>query len=320
MAIHPIRKTAETALARFALAVIPALPRPAIIGLSRFFAASAYVLSHHLRRVGWANLDLAYGTSTTRSEKRRILQASFQNFALMSLDSFWFSRDPAARMQKYMHFEDGFHDAFCDKPQICITAHLGNWEVLGLTMVHQGIPMLSVAAPLANPDVDAIFNELRARTGQRVVSKHGVIKALLKELRHGGKVALLLDQNTRPDEGGAWVDFFKRPVSVSNIAGTLHERTRAEVLFGACLARSDGHYFIPRPEVLVAADAELDSRAVTEAVARATERWIQRYPDKWLWTYKRWKYVPPGWDRSEYPFYAKSTFANATARTPPSGD
>jgi len=35
------------------------------------------------------------------------------------------------------------------------------------------------------------------------------------------------------------------------------------------------------------------------------ERDILEHPNYWLWTYKRWKYVAPGREKSDYPFYAK---------------
>ena len=38
---------------------------------------------------------------------------------------------------------------------------------------------------------------------------------------------------------------------------------------------------------------------------RALEDEIRRHPGQWVWTYKRWKRVPPDDDTSRFPFYAR---------------
>jgi lauroyl/myristoyl acyltransferase len=312
-----IRRLLETALAKAAMAFVPRMTRQGVLRWARALGGFAYFFAGHLRRVGHANLDLAFRPSLNPEEKRRILQASFRNFALVMLDTFWFSRDTIARLREWVRFDAGFDAWMRTKSQICITAHLGNWEVLGMALVQRGYPLLSVAAPLENPDVDKLFNEMRVVTGQQVLPKQGVLRALLKQLKSGGKVALLLDQNTKPDEGGVFVDFFGLPVPVSSAAAALAQRTGAEVLVGACLPRPDGTYFVPNPDRVVAPAEAADTTPLmlTQAIALMTERWIRTHPQAWLWMYKRWKYVAPGRRREEYPFYAKTAFASPAADT-----
>ncbi len=297
----------EAALARLGLLLIPLLSRRSILKLASILGTIAFLVSPHLRRVGRANLDLALAGSASDDDKRRILRASFRSFALTILDTFWFSRDTASRIDRYVKFAPGGERVLVERPQICITAHLGNWEVLGMTMSHRGFPLLSVAAPLSNPDVDTLFNRLRVVSGQRVMSKHGVVRALLKTLKDGGKIALVLDQNTKPSEGGIFIDFFGLPVPVASAAAGLSIKTGAEVLVGGCLPQPDGTYLVPEPQPIpmppVGGDDTISTR--TRAITEAIEQWVRRYPQCWLWTYKRWKYVAPWRKREEYPFYAK---------------
>jgi lauroyl/myristoyl acyltransferase len=49
--------------------------------------------------------------------------------------------------------------------------------------------------------------------------------------------------------------------------------------------------------------------AVTELTRRITEELehvLRARPEHWLWTYKRWKYVPAGDDPERYPFYRRA--------------
>ena len=297
----------ESELSRLALRWIPSRSRRTILRLARFLGDAGYALSPSLRAVGRANLDIAFGDTKSASEKSGILRQSFRSFALVMLDTFWFSRDTEARVAANLRLDPGFDILFRPKAQICITGHMGNWELLGITMNLKGFPLVSVAAPLANPDVDEVFNSLRNVTGQQILSKHGAIRGLLKTLKSGGKVALLLDQNTRPADGGVFVRFFGLEVPVASAAAGLWAKTGAELLVGACIPQPDGTYFAPAPDVVsIPPDADRDDLvARTQAITSALESWIRRYPQYWLWTYKRWKHLPPGANANAYPFYAK---------------
>lgn len=305
MSIRSIRHWLEYALARLALAVIPRLPRRVVVRLARLLGAAAALAAPEMRKIAQANLDIAFGSSRTDAEKRRIVRRSFQSFALVMLDVFWFARDSAKRTNEWVVFDASMERLFRPATQICVTAHMGNWEVLGMAFSARGFPLVSVAAPLANRKLDRLFVELRHRTGQQILSKHGAVRGLLKTLKSGGKIALVLDQNTKPSVGGIFVDFFGLPAPVSPAAATLALRTGAEIFTGVCLPDADGRYFVPRPEQVefAPASSELD---VTVSVVRSIERLLLAHPEHWLWMYKRWKYIAPERTSAEYPFYAKA--------------
>lgn len=308
--IKRARKYVEILLVFLGMAVIPPLPRKAVMALARTLARLAYFFDPHLRKVGYANLQIAFGDSISNTRKREILLESYIAFALVVLDMFWFSRKTAERISAHVSFDRGFDRLFQNKRQVCITGHFGNWEIMGQAVALRGTPLVSVAAPLANPVVDVLFNRLRTTTRQQVLSKHGAVRGLLKTLNQEGKIAILLDQNTRPDEGGVFVDFFGLPVPVSSAGAALSLRTKAEIFFGFCLPQPDGSYRAHSPGCLSPETYDsLDTRQaidrLTREIARILENEIKANPGAWLWMYKRWKYIPSGRLPSEYPFYAK---------------
>lgn len=297
----------EVGLARLAMAVVNRLPRSVVLGLARCLGAAGYVLARSLRRVGLANLDLACGDTLTAREKRRLLRRSFQSFALVTLDVFWFSRRTEERIRRWVSFERPLAEVLGRGANVCLTGHLGNWEVLGLACAIEGYPLASVAMPIKNPEVDVLFNRLRQSTGQSIIPREGAVRALLRLLRDGRNTALLLDQNTRPEHGGLFVDFFGRPATMSGAAVFLAARAGCGIVSGFCLPDGRGGYRVrlpdglgvppPRPD-----DAQL--REWTGRIARLYEEEVRRRPECWLWTYKRWRFVRPGDDRGRYPFYA----------------
>jgi KDO2-lipid IV(A) lauroyltransferase len=308
--LKKIRPVFEVILTRFGLLVVPRLPRRAVLGLSIFLGRAAYFLSAHLRSVGWTNLNIAFGNSVPDGRKREILRQSFQTAALVFLDVFWFTRNTEKRVMDTTTFDPVIDKLTGKKPRICVTAHLGNWEILGHAATLRGFPLVSVASPLANQRVNDLFMEMREATGQQILPKHGVVKALLTTLRDGGNIGILLDQNTKPADGGIFVDFFNLPVPVSSAGASLALRTNAEIVFGFCLSQPDGAYrvripFRMAPQLRDGEDMKAAIRRLTQEIAKVIESEIRERPGAWLWMYKRWKYVGPGRQRTEYPFYAK---------------
>lgn len=304
-----IRQSLELALTRLGMAVIPSLPRRAVVHLANFLGGLAWFFSRHLRKVGRANLSIAFGNSITDVQEKTILRQAFSSFALVMLDMFWFSRNPEQRIRKHVRFDDSYEVLKRKEPKICLTAHLGNWELLGKAAAVYGAPLVSVAAPLANQALDSLFNSMRGNTGQTVVSKGGAVRKLMQTLRDGGNIAVLLDQNTKPVRGGIFVDYFGLPVPVSSAVATLYLHTKARILFSCCLPDGGDYKTLPILEITPPDTTGMEKdeavRVITQAVARATEQAVRQYPGNWLWMYKRWKYHMPGVDASRYPFYSK---------------
>ena len=308
MSVSPIwRAKLELALAKLGLFIIPALPRCGVLLLARALAAGAWLVARRERSVGLANLDVAFGGTKTAAEKRAILRESFRTFALMMLDIFWFSKDIERRVARWVEQEASMEPLWQPRATVGITAHLGNWELLGQTVAMRGYPLASVVAPLANPTVDELFRRVRGTSGQDVIPQQGAVRQLLRALRAGGKIAILLDQNTLPGEGGVFVPFFGLPVPVSAAGALLGLKTGALFFFGFCLAQPDGHYrcistgsFTPPAD-----DSSAALEQLTRRIAAELEQVVRAHPGQWLWSYKRWKYIAPGTEPARYPFYAK---------------
>ncbi|NCA82985.1 MAG: hypothetical protein EOM72_09615 [Opitutae bacterium] len=304
------RQALEAPLARLGLAVVPRLPRRAVLGLARAMGSGSYWFSARTRRMGLANLDLAFGGAKTGAEKRRILRESLRNFALVVLDLFWFSRNSLARMDRWLAVSPDLRTALA-KPgaRVGVQGHFGNWELIGRYAATQAVSVMSVAMPLKNPAVDALLQAARQVTGQRIIERKGALRKLVRFLRAGGTVGLVLDQNTAPEEGGVFAEFFGLPVAVSPAAGLLASMTGAEIIFPYVLPCADGTYRGELPHVITAEDlASMDrdtlALEITRQITGYYEEAIRLHPECWLWSYKRWRHVPEGMSPGKFPFYA----------------
>lgn len=301
----------EIWLTRLGFLIIPHLSRKAVVRLASLLGWVTPRISRKLNRIGTANIDLAFGDKKTAKEKRHILIHSCRTFALVLLDAFWFSRQTTQRIAQLVSFDPSFSVMFKDCPHVAISAHYGNWEILGMGITHQGYPLHSVAKPLKNPRVDELFDEVRVRNGQQIIKRKGAVRSLLRILQQGGKIGLIMDQNTKLTEGGQFFNFFGLPASFATAGAALALKTGCNVIVCFMLPLPDGTYRGSYcREIQIGPYLDMDNAAavtaLTAEVVSEMEHYIREQPDYWLWTYKRWKYVPEGDDPSRFPFYRRN--------------
>ena len=301
-----IRRPFETAAFRCLIAVIPRLPRCVILFQAKIAGLLGSALDLRGRKIGLANLDVAFGDSKSLAEKKKILRASYTTMIRTFFDVIWFGTNPGKRLPKYIDLDESMKVMLCHKNQICITAHFGNWEIVGQLMALKGLPLHSIAMPVKNPEVNRMLIERREITGQTIVPRTGALRKLLTVLREGGKAAFLVDQNTDPNQGGIWADYFGLAVPVTPAPAALAAKTGSEILMGFCAPQPNGHYRVYITETIQPPEMA-DKEAVpvlTQQILSAVEREVQRHPEHWLWAYKRWKNIYRKEDADRYPFYA----------------
>lgn len=300
-----IRAVGEVLLVRLAMFLVPFLPRAVVLAAARFGGTVAFRFARRDRRVTLANIDLAFGNAMSHEGKIALARAAFQSYALTMLDLFWFAKFHQRRLERYLEF-DAAVKPHLDEATICVTAHYGNWEVMGQGAYREGYRLVSVAKPIANPYLDRLLNRERERNGQVVVQREGALRQLVKYIRRGGqyRVALLLDQETMPREGGVFVDFFGVPTPISRAAAELALRLKAPLMMIFCHWDDDrGKYRIHGSPVLRGIEG-MEPEALTQRIAAMVEEQIRAQPQHWLWMYKRWKHKLPGFPVERYPFYA----------------
>jgi KDO2-lipid IV(A) lauroyltransferase len=292
--------------------VIPLLPHESLVALGRALGRWGYFFSRRERRVAHANLDLAYGDTLDPQEKRRIARRSFEHFGQVALEIFWGRRVTPALLERIIEIDPAQvkrvqdHLSMHKKGGLGLASHLGSWEMMNL-YAGSVVPFTTLARRLRNEPLNRLVNDNRRALGSTVILHDDAARGILRTLRENRFVGIPLDQNTRPDRGGVYVNFFGKPVAASRALALFALRSGNPIFPALCVPLRGGRYRlewgdpIPMP---TEGDRDARERALTQTCISTIEGWVRAHPDGWLWMYRRWKYRPTP-DPTGFPFYSK---------------
>ncbi len=176
---------------------------------------------------------------------------------------------------------------------VCITSHLGNWEVLNHWYCSRCSPIIFYRPPKLKA-VDDLLQKQRTQLGNKVAAstREGIIN-VMREVRRGGAVGIPADPEPAL-KSGVFVPFFGVPALTSKFVPGMLKGGQARALFLHCLRLPDGKGFKvileEAPDALYSSD---ETEAVT-AMSAVIERYVRRWPSQYMWSMKRFKKRPPG--------------------------
>jgi KDO2-lipid IV(A) lauroyltransferase len=174
-------------------------------------------------------------------------------------------------------------------PIIGVSGHFANFEIMGATLLAQGLNGLLVYRPTNNPYIEARIQKSRAAYGLRLAVTKGREggRELMSSLSQGMTVAILIDQKYR--EGPA-VPFFGIPANTQPAAVRWALRWGVDIQ-PMSVQRLKGARFrvILHPPIHIentgAGKADVD--AGLAKVNAFVEACVRERPEQWWWVHKR---------------------------------
>ncbi|MEJ5298569.1 MAG: lysophospholipid acyltransferase family protein [Armatimonadota bacterium] len=264
-------------------------------GVGRF----VFRASRRYREVALRNLQSVFGAERSAAEIRDLARSVFEHFGRVALEFFWLQRVRPERLKELVEFPEELQDSLREvmnrgRGAILITAHFGNWELLGRVMAARGYPLSVVARDSDDPTQAGFVNSIRAQGGLGIISRGEPVGRMLEVLRRNEFLAILPDQNTIRDP--LFVPFFGRLASVAPGVALLAIRSGSPILPGFATRTAAGWRVDSYPEVPVPQSGPLKDRIleVSAAYTAIIEQHIRRYPEQWLWFHDRWRRRPDG--------------------------
>ncbi|MBC2715009.1 MAG: lysophospholipid acyltransferase family protein [Desulfobacteraceae bacterium] len=273
--------------------LIGLISRNTAVKIADFLGGVWFVVDKRHRDVALENLTHVFGSEKSAVEIRKLARRIFRNLILIIFEIGWLLRLKEKEFSKYFHV-NGLHylkNAHKKgKGVLVLTGHMGNWELMSMAAAMLGYPMSAIYRPMDFKPLDLFFINLRGRYGTTLYPKKNAMRPILRGLKKGELIGILLDQNTNV-QSGVFVDFFNRKACTNKGLALIALGTDTPVVPLFLLREEDGYRVEIGPEVPVirTGDKEKDIITSTRQYNRVIEDVICRYPDQWFWVHRRWK-------------------------------
>lgn len=255
-----------------------------------------FIRRHRLRAT--EHLRAAFGDQFSEAQTARMARRSMQQMTMMAMEFLFTPRRITEwSWPRHIHLKDlgpALDVLLDERGTILLTAHFGNWELLGYTLATLGFPIHAVMRPLDNPYLNEYLERTRGKRGLKLLYKKGAMAQADDVLESGGALCFIADQDA--GRKGIFVDFFGQPASTYKSIGLLAIQHNVPVVVGYAKRTSLNFEYqigvnrVIHPHEWQGRDDEL--RWLTQEFSNAMEDFVREAPDQYLWVHRRWKTQP----------------------------
>lgn len=225
-------------------------------------------------------------------EIKEITRKTYRNLTdivVESIKTFTMSTRQVTRRFKIINPE--IMDEFYKKGQsvIGVAGHYGNWEwgamAGSLQIKHRAI---AIYKPLSNKYIDNFIKRTRAENGTLLKSIYKT-EETFENLKNQTCIFLLVaDQSPSSTKKAIWVNFLNQDTACLHGPEKYATLYNYPVIYLNIQRTRRGHYELIA-EKLIDNPADLSDGEVTRLYMSKLEEIIQKKPEDWLWSHKRWK-------------------------------
>jgi KDO2-lipid IV(A) lauroyltransferase len=285
---------------KLAFATAHLAPRDLCQWLAPKIGLASYRRSPRVQEALHANLGLVTGVNGAALDA--LCARNVVNFSRMLSDYFLCSGMDAAKqshrlVDEWSGFEHLQAARAAGRGAVVVTAHLGHWELGGVTLARRGLPLTVATLEEPSTELTRWREACRRHLGIKTIAVGPghpfAFVEMIHALRRNELLAMLVD---RPYPGsGAAVDFFGRPTEFSTAPALLAHHTGAAVLPAFVLQKPNGLY-ASIADPLIPMTAAGNGRAAlaenTQRIATIFEAIIGRRPDQWFNYVPIWQTAP----------------------------
>jgi KDO2-lipid IV(A) lauroyltransferase len=273
------------------------MPRQSWLSFCGFLGKLAYLFSGKSRRRSIAHLTLALGNEKSPAE---ILALCKRMYVMLGMNGGDILRAMSVRtladLDKFLvvHGYENFERATAKgKGVIFLTCHLGAFDLQITVMSLRGLKPNIIGTPLKDERLNELLFNYRNAYGAVAVERGKETLRLLRSLKSGGLVAILIDQDTKVKS--RFVNFFGRSAATPVGAAILALKTGAAVVPTYIYLGEDKlqhMHILPEIPLEITGDEEADMITNTQSYTQFIEEQIRKRPEQWVWMHERWKTKP----------------------------
>lgn len=272
--------------------IISLLPLWVFYRLSDGLYYLVYHVVRYRRRVVYANLRSSF-PEKSESEIERIAKDFYSFFCDYIVETLKLFSMGEKNMRKRMKFEglDQVKKDFANGRSVSVyLGHYCNWEWISSLGLHLDEQCGQIYHPLENATLDRLFLYMRGRFKAQSIKMDDTFLTILKWKKEGRKniVGYIADQVPGYNNIHYWADFLHHDTPVFTGAERISKIMDTAVYY-IDVERPRRGYYVARFIKIADSLNEHPVFFATEQYFRLLEKNIQRAPQYWLWSHKRWK-------------------------------
>jgi len=270
------------------------LPRKVRKGFFISLGYFAYLISRRYKKVVRDNLVFIYGDKADEKFIKEVTKYSFKTLLLnflYTMEGRYYTIDEMAKRVKFENEEVVRRVQKEGRPIVFVTSHYGAWE-LGGTMLSALIePVMIVYKNMNNKYFQNYLLSSRKKWRMKYVERKGATRAILKQLRSGGAIALLIDTNVNKKDS-INVEFLGKPTGQIKTTAYFARKFNAALIPTLIHTKDDENYTIKFYDEIVPPKTDDEEKDLKVSVQMQTDwlsKEILKEPKPWFWLHRRWK-------------------------------
>ncbi len=276
------------------LYLISLLPFPVLYFLSDILYIILYYIIKYRRNVVLNNLLNSF-PEKSRSEIEQIEKRFYRYLADLILESVKTISISANEIKKRFVFKnlDNMKTYLQNgRSIIAVSGHYGNWEwgpvAIGLELREK---VLVVYKPLSDKRFEELMISMRSRFGSIMVPMKQTLRKVFEYRNEPSVLVLVGDQTPTFEESQYITNFLNQQTAVFLGVEKIALKLKNPIVYFSINRIKRGYYecviksLIDNPE-------QTKDHEITQAHTRELEKNIRFQPEYWLWSHKRWKFIP----------------------------
>ncbi len=240
------------------------------------------------------HLEEAFRKERKQGEYYQIGKRVFINLTKSAIDILCFPKLNRKRIDDLVRLEEGtgkLDQALArGKGAIVLTGHLGNWELLASYFRFLGYPGCLIGRRIYYEPFNQVLVKLRKSALVTTVYRDESPRKVLAELKANHVVGMSADQDIDSLEG-VFVPFLGKPAWTPTGPAKVALASGAAIVPAFMIHEGDRYRLLIEDPIwpMEHESREEAVKLMTETWSRVVERYVERYPDQWVWMHNRWK-------------------------------
>ena len=272
--------------------LITLLPMPVLYLKSDFAFFIVYHVLKYRKKVVLNNLHNAF-PEKDETEINIIAKRFYRHFCDIFIESVKTIHITKKQVNRRYRFQNPevFNELYDrNKGVILVSGHYGNWEWMINFPAFVKHKFLVIYKPLKSKYFTNFINNLREKFGAEMITMKESYKIIMQchKENHPAITWFLADQSP-PKEARYWTTFLNQDTPVFLGPEKISVKTGHAVVYMEVLKVKRGVYDITFTKITEDSKNTAPNE-ITEKHVKLLEQSIQRNPQYWLWSHRRWKY------------------------------